>query len=194
MKIHLKTLSAILSRGRWVKKLCVVLQVIPVHLWRPVRRPQWTPWLLGRPGAPPTRTPCPHPAPPPPPPLMHTSLCPHPWCWRLRETRAAQMEPTLGWIHLSCMMTAVRVVWRGWVELNDPWDIWMKFQISNFQANVCDLWLKLSLAKWPSFDCYWTLLISQHCWCRSLLPYCVTRPQWMKGSIGNRVCWPFFLY
>ena len=50
---------------------------------------------------------------------------------------------------------------------------------------------EVSLVKLPSYDCHLTILMTapshylNQCWPRSLPPYGVTRPQWVKGNIES---------
>ena len=89
-----------------------------------------------------------------------------------------------------------------------PWDIWMKYPVSNFQANFSDWWLRyfceITLI-WMSQDLTdddkstlvqvmaWCHQATSHylsqCWPRSMSPYSITRPQWVKSSTITPV-WP----
>ena len=88
-------------------------------------------------------------------------------------------------------------------QLVDPWEIWMKFEMSNFHVNFCNLWLRCLLWKSPSSFSpnltdgkstlvqvfAWCPQAASHylsqCWPRSLSPHGVIRPCWIKMSDTN---------
>ena len=77
-----------------------------------------------------------------------------------------------------------------------PWEIWMKFCIYNFQTDFSDWWLGHLFWNSPNMNLTglhstlaqvmaWCWQATSHylsqCWPRSLLPYGVTRPEWVKN-------------
>ena len=92
-------------------------------------------------------------------------------------------------------------------ELIGPWEICMKYYISNFQANFSDWWLRHLLWNCPQLMVTgltddkstlgqvsaWCHQATSHylrqCWPRSMSPYGVTGPQWVNMIWMLYVIW-----
>ena len=124
--------------------------------------------------------------------LRVTGLCAEnsPGTGEFSAQRASNTENvSIWWCHHECNTLLWYFLSLPW--LISSWKIWLKFQMIYFQSNF-----EVYFMKSPSCDFHWTSLMINHHWCRlwlgatkqditwtnldwSMMPYCVTRPQWV---------------
>ena len=123
--------------------------------------------------------------------------------WAAASNSVPVRETTWKWMRQS-------YGWEIIYELIGPCDIWMKFQVSNFQANFVSSHWRLRYLLWNcpqppkglSLDCthdMYTLVLvmawchqaTSHylnqCWPTFTPPYAFTSPQWVNHSLSEYI-------